>query len=177
MSEQESRRAKADKITKKTAEIPADQVNVSPEVASKINKLDLKQRAQVMEIVQTAIKQESFSGPIPHPDLLQGYENIKEGFAERIVRMAEKEQEHRFEHENSQSACDKMLIEATASDSKRGQNYALIITILFLIGAVTLALYGHDTVASILGGGTLAAIVTVFITGKNGNSKKEQDHN
>lgn len=52
-------------------------------------------------------------------------------------------------------------------------------SILFLIGSVILALNEHEVVAGILGGGTLASIVTVFITGrknkKNSKASYEND--
>ncbi len=41
------------------------------------------------------IAQQHYSGPIPQPSDLQKYENIKIGFAERIVLMAEHEANHR----------------------------------------------------------------------------------
>jgi uncharacterized membrane protein len=40
-------------------------------------------------------QQEHYSGPIPQPSDLQKYEDIKIGFAERIVIMAENEANHR----------------------------------------------------------------------------------
>lgn len=33
-----------------------------------------------------------YTGPLPPPDDLKGYENVKEGFADRILKMAEQEQ-------------------------------------------------------------------------------------
>jgi uncharacterized membrane protein len=38
------------------------------------------------------IQTQGYVGPIPPPELLQGFENVQAGFADRIVRMAEKEQ-------------------------------------------------------------------------------------
>ncbi len=40
-------------------------------------------------------QQEHYSGPIPQPSDLQKYEDIKIGFAERIITMAEHEANHR----------------------------------------------------------------------------------
>lgn len=36
-----------------------------------------------------------YQGPIPPPEVLEKYEKISPGFADRIVKMAEIEQEHR----------------------------------------------------------------------------------
>lgn len=41
------------------------------------------------------IRSEFFSGPLPHPELLQGYEDTCPGAAERILSMAEKQADHR----------------------------------------------------------------------------------
>lgn len=136
---------------------------ISPEVSDAIKDLSPKQRDVIIQSIQ-AIRQESFSGPLPHPDILLGYENISSGFAERIMSMAEEQQRHRFE-------CDKKLIKGTISESKRGQWMAFVIAILFLAGSITLSLFGHDWLGGIIGGGTLIALVTVFITGRKHNQK------
>lgn len=128
---------------------------ISPEVSEAIKSLSPHQQ----EIVIQAFRQESFSGPIPHPDLLQGYENVKQGFAERIVSMAEAQQKHRFE-------CEDKMVSGTVLESKRGQWMAFVIAILFLIGSIALGLFGHDWLGGIIGGGTLVALVTVFVTGR-----------
>lgn len=91
--------------------------------------------------------------------MLQGYENIKQGFAERIVAMAEGQQKHRFD-------CEDKMIKGTVEESKRGQWMAFVVALLFLIAAVILGLYGHDWLGGVIGGGTLIALVTVFISGR-----------
>jgi len=40
------------------------------------------------------LTQQQFSGPVPHPQILQGYDQIIPGAAERILRMAEEDAEH-----------------------------------------------------------------------------------
>ena len=47
------------------------------------------------DLRNSVIEFASFSGPIPPPAMLGKYEEYLIGSAERIVRMAEKEQEHR----------------------------------------------------------------------------------
>lgn len=175
MSEQQPAPAPDGKLAKKSAEDLGEVKANTPDLDRLLGNLDSKQKAELIQVVETAIKQESFSGPIPHPELLRGYEGIKAGFAERIVSMAEKEQGHRFDRENHQFECDKEIIANTASESKRGQYFALIIAVLFLVGSVILALHGHDTVAGILGGGTLVSIVTVLITGRRVNARNSKE--
>ena len=43
----------------------------------------------------TLTHSESFSGPIPPPTILEGYERIHAGLADRIMKMAESQSEHR----------------------------------------------------------------------------------
>lgn len=40
--------------------------------------------------------QVEFSGPLPHPQTLRQYDEVLPGAAERILRMAEKQQDHRI---------------------------------------------------------------------------------
>lgn len=44
-----------------------------------------------------------FSGPLPAPEILQGYENILTGSAERIIKMTENQAHHR-------QNCEKKLL-------------------------------------------------------------------
>lgn len=130
-------------------------VPISPEVNQVIKGL----RPEQQEAIIKAIKQEAFSGPIPHPELLQKYDEVKEGFAERIVKMAEIQLQHRVR-------CEEKIVDESIAESKRAQNYAFYLSILFLVAAVLLGLYGHDWLAGCLGGGTLISLVAAFMAGK-----------
>ncbi|HDY7993147.1 TPA: DUF2335 domain-containing protein [Vibrio vulnificus] len=116
---------------------------------------------------EQAISQQ-YSGPLPPPSMLEGYDRVQYGFAERIVSMAEREQAHRHQLENRgvQGAIDK---------DKRSQNYALGIVLFLasLCGALILA--GHDMAGSVLGGTTLVGTVALFITGKRAPKSKTED--
>ena len=37
----------------------------------------------------------SFSGPLPHPDMLRKFDDVVPGAAERIIKMAEDQSNHR----------------------------------------------------------------------------------
>lgn len=136
-------------------ELPEKYEDLSPEISEAIKELSQDKRIAVIR----AIKGESFSGPIPHPELLKKYDQIQSGFAERIVRMAEKQLDHRIE-------CENKVVESSISESKRGQNYGLAVSLLFLIASVILGLLGHDWLAGTLGAGTLVSLVAIFITGR-----------
>ena len=144
-------------LSKNTAPVECahEAESLSPEVAQVIKELQPEQR----KVIIKAFKQEAFSGPIPHPELLQKYENIQGGFADRIIKLAEKQLDHRIDSE-------RQVVDGSVSDSKRGQIFAFIVAVLFLVAAVYLGINGHDWLAGILGGGTLVSLVTVFVTGK-----------
>lgn len=44
---------------------------------------------------EIAVTAERFAGPLPHPDILERYDKIVPGLAERIVKMAEGQSQHR----------------------------------------------------------------------------------
>lgn len=101
----------------------------------------------------------SHSGPLPSPDELKKYDGVVDGCAERIVKMAEKQQDHRM-------SLEKLAVSEQLTQSGRGQHYALACAIVLIIASFIAIMYDHDVAGGCLGGTTLVALVTVFITGK-----------
>lgn len=69
--------------------------NSEAELIEAINqgdRLDEEQKRSVIERI-TATQVSHFSGPLPHPDILERYASIRPDFPERILVMAEREQE------------------------------------------------------------------------------------
>ncbi|HZY10138.1 MAG TPA: DUF2335 domain-containing protein [Bacteroidota bacterium] len=102
---------------------------------------------------------ESHSGPLPSPQMLKKYDEILPGLAERIVGMAERQSAHRIEIE-------KKAIDHKLGESKRGQDYGLIIGVVGIVSAGILSFADHDIVAGIIGGSTVVGLVTTFVVGK-----------
>lgn len=100
-----------------------------------------------------------FSGPLPAPDILRGYDEILPGAAERIIRMAEKEQEHAHE-------AGLLALRETAAGNRRGQTIGGIVALAALGTAAFLGYHGHSVAAGIVGGTTVVGLVTVFVTGR-----------
>jgi uncharacterized membrane protein len=65
----------------------------SGEVARRedLEQLKVGLRREFVQIVQS----ETFSGPLPPPEVMQGYEKVCPGAADRILVMAERQSEHR----------------------------------------------------------------------------------
>lgn len=122
--------------------------------------LNPHQRKIILQQIQ------SFSGPIPPPEHLEGYERVQPGLAERIVSMAEKEQA-------SQLECDKIYVEGPVKATQRGQWMGFAIAIFFAIASTVLGILGETAVAITLGGGTLVSLVTIFVTNRPMRSAKK----
>lgn len=108
---------------------------------------------------QVSLIRQEFAGPLPHPSVLAGYDDVVPGSAERILRMAEKQLEHRIGTES-------LLAREQMRQATRGQHYALFICSLALVIAAGLAFSGHEVTASIIGGLDLIGLAAVFIAGK-----------
>jgi len=139
-------------------------MDLTPEVSEAISSLRPDQRSVIIQ----AMRKESFSGPIPHPELLQKYDEVQKGFAERIVSMAERQLDHRIK-------CENAVVNGSVSESRRGQWFGLIVAVLFLSASLALGLTGHDWLGGVLGGGTLVALVTVFVHTKHKNKDSQEE--
>ena len=79
-----------------------------------------------------AVSQESFSGPMPHPDILRGYKELIPDAPERILQMAEQEQKHRIDVEKQMLEQNNKNIVESAKANKRSQIIAFILAFILL---------------------------------------------
>ena len=93
-----------------------------------------QQQPQVQQPTQQFLHQQ-WSGPLPPPAALEKFNQIIPGGADRILAMAEKEQVHRIEYE-------KVGLNATAGESKRGQFLGAAVSVIAILGAVYAAHVG-----------------------------------
>lgn len=120
----------------------------------------------VEQIIERKIT--AHQGPLPQWEDLERYGQIIPDGADRIMTMAEKQQEHRMALENK-------AISEQLSQSKRGQSFGLLIGLTALMGGVVCIMTGHEWSGAFLGGGGLTGLVSVFVIGKNKQSKSLQD--
>lgn len=113
------------------------------------------------------IKEEfqAFSGPLPPPEILQKFDEIVPGAAERIIKMAEDQSAHRRELE-------RRVIISDVNRSKWGQILGFIIAVVGLVVSAVIAIYGSAITGGILGVGTLASLVGVFMYGSKTRSEE-----
>lgn len=105
------------------------------------------------------IQERSHSGPLPDAETLIQYNSVIPEGADRIMRMAEKQQEHRMNLENS-------VISSQSKQSNLGQWFGLIIGLVGIGCGTFLAYCGETTVGGIIAGGTVVSLVSVFVIGK-----------
>lgn len=115
-----------------------------------------QERGQFISVLQATL---SHSGPLPAPKTLAEYEAVLPGLAERIVRLPEREQEHR--HEFSR---EWLRREARLKD--RGQILGMVAMVIVLAFCLVLVLEGSPGTAGTVAVALVAAVVGIFVTGK-----------
>lgn len=111
------------------------------------------------------------SGPLPTPDVLKEYDVALPGAAERIMIMAEKEQEHRHNFDNK-------CRETDSRDSLLGIVFALILGLGTLVAGVFIALKIPSATGAIsgtvMGISGIASIVATFLKGTKASWKNKE---
>lgn len=133
-------------------------------VEEALNKPEVK--AVIQEIAA------EFSGPIPPPSLMAGYEKLLPGAADRILCMAEKQSDHRQKMEME-------LLRSDARDSLLGIIFAFVLSITCLVAGVLIVFLNNNVGAavcgSLLGVSGIASITGVFLKyTRKGFVKKEE---
>ena len=99
-----------------------------------------------------------FSGPLPPPEIFRGYEEVLPGSADRILKMAELEPQHRHCLQEQELRSVPRLV-------TQGQVFGFLIGMTGVLGGIVLVLYGND----LTGFGTfftsLAALAGIYIYG------------
>ena len=113
---------------------------------------------------------QSFSGPLPPPEILRKFDEVVPGAAERIIKMAEDQSIHRKELE-------KKVIDSDIARSKWGQILGFVIAIAGLVVSAIVVVYGSAIAGGIIGVGTLASLVGVFMYGSKTRSEERKVKN
>lgn len=135
--------------TPKDSSKPAAQDEELPLPDEKIVELLSKLPEDIRPEVQTLIREFSFSGPIPPPQFLERYEKILPGSADRIVTMAENEQENAKEVGRFVLSNDRFRIGGS-----------ILVSLALIVGACFCAYLGQPLLGGVLG---VSGIVPVFI--------------
>lgn len=111
------------------------------------------------------VQSQSFSGPLPHPEILKKFDDVVPGAAERIIKMAEEQSAHRKDLERK-------VIESDIARSRWGQILGFFIAIIGLSVSAIVSIYGSPFAGGIIGVGTLASLVGVFMYGSKTRSEE-----
>jgi uncharacterized membrane protein len=98
-------------------------------------------------------------GPLPPPEQLALYEEIIPDGANRIMKMAEMQLQHRHEIESK-------AISSQLNQSGRGQIFGLTIGLTTILCGTLCILMGHEWAGVITSGTGLTGLVSVFVYGK-----------
>jgi uncharacterized membrane protein len=125
-------------------------------------------------VIATAYSQVTL-GPLPPPELLRGYEQICPGGADRIIKMAEVEGDHRRRMEKTALDAQIESMRRGYSEARLGQIFAFAIATIFLAGGSYVAVQGQPLTGSLFGSVGLVGIVSAFIWGRAKEQKPEEE--
>ncbi len=117
-----------------------------------IDELLLKVPEDIRLEVRTLIRDFSFSGPIPPPQFLGRYEEILPGSADRILAMAENEQENSKDVGRSILSNDRFRITGS-----------IVVSLALIIGAVICAVLGEPALGGVLGVSGITPVIVKII--------------
>lgn len=113
-------------------------------------------REAVLKKVELVIAEEHFAGPLPHPDHFERYGEIEPSAPDRILTMAEKEQE--FRHS---------IVHKTLHTDVRSHYVGLamgwLLTLVLIVGAIYLADKGQVAIPTLLLGAAVLNVVRAFV--------------
>jgi uncharacterized membrane protein len=120
---------------------------------------------------QTAVfSQQTYLGPIPDPTTLAGYNQIDPTFAERVMLMAEKEQQHRHQQNvfitegNTKLNVDNVALVNKKLTNDRLGNGTGFASVLVIAGICVYAFHlGYATQAAAIACTVFASLAGVFV--------------
>jgi len=122
--------------------------------------------AQTVQKVSLAQSQTSlFIGPLPAPDVLERYEQASPGLAERILLMAEREQQERLANNKAIIEAQHRAARAANHNIVRGQVFALSSVLLVCCLCGYFAWLGNVEAASSAAKWIIVSLAGVFISG------------
>lgn len=107
--------------------------------------------------------QQIFEGPLPPPKLLEGYERICPGAADRIIKMAENQSSHRM-------SIEKIMVKSGSRDSLLGVVFAFFLGLSGVCASVFLFTLEKNFPGYTIFITSLFTLVGSAIAGKKANS-------
>lgn len=98
---------------------------------------------------------QEYQGPIPHPDILRGFEEIVPGAADRIIAMAEQQMAHRIDLEKS-------IVAHAHTRSYCGLAAGVVVTLTAIVGGCCVA-PTQPWAGAVIATSGLAGLASVFV--------------
>jgi uncharacterized membrane protein len=158
-------------MNKKISKKDTDQTSIDSDVEDILDAefVDEKSPTEIAEKLKKSVKFKAImtrsfrrSGPLPSPEEIQKYAQIEKvgtNLVDRIVSMAEKEQDHRHEINHVEIVQNKTELEGKIHLQKRGQSFAFVLVFTMVVGGIVLAVFSQDTLIK------YAGVITVIATG------------
>lgn len=114
---------------------------------------ELERRQKILEVG-------GFSSPLPPPEIVEYYERILPGTTDRILKLAERNNELRW--------VESADVRSKAHNVARwGQIFAFFIALAGIAGAIALGLKGHQGASAALSISSLAFLVHPFLPSRS----------
>lgn len=136
------------------------------EIIDQVKKLPISDEKK-HDIIATM---EMYSGPIPHPKILAGYQALYPDAAAKIIENGLEESRHRRQLE-------------TARQKRRGHLawgsmiLLFVLCVLFIFGSFYLVLKNHPVIGSVFGGGSFITLVGTLMSNLTELTKKDDISN
>ena len=116
------------------------------------------------------LKQESYSGMFPHPSIVEGYEKLEPGAANRILTLIEQQSQHRREQESK-------MVDAEIEAEKKGILYSFVLGIGCIATAIIIPIAVPNTAGAFTGPafgatGLVSMVITFINATRNRDDKK-----
>jgi uncharacterized membrane protein len=106
-------------------------------------------------------------GPLPPPQILEGYEQVSPGSAKRIIELTEIQGAHRRLMEERALEAQLEGMRRQFQEARLGQVLAVVVAILFLGAGTYIAIQGHPWPGTLLGIVGLCGAFTAFLGGSD----------
>lgn len=111
----------------------------------------------------------AWAGPLPPPEAFRQYDMVLPGSSERILRMAERDLEHRHEEE-------RRLNTAAIDTAKTGQAFAVMFTMMALTASIVFFAIGIPTAGvAFLSPPVVMLVRSAVVRGRSQRDEKSSD--
>ena len=144
---------------------PPPQNDIAEQAEEILEALPEEIRAEVVR----AVSFQHFQGPLPPPSILEGYEKILPGSADRIISMTERQQQHRIDMERARLYADIRM-------EQMGLGAGFVLAVVLAVGGIWLAFEGKELTGFAIFVANIAILVSAFYLTRRRQPQKQREH-